>query len=113
VVRYALGEQAGIIKKYLSVENPLSSSPLNAAFKEDREVMGTWKQLMSDPKPEQHQGLYATPLCASPIQVRGRAVGCFLIGFNPSRIIDSKDMKKIAQVRRLVAISAMQRVGGS
>ena len=113
VVRYALGEQAGIIKKYLSVENPLNSSPLKAAFKEDREVMGTWQQLMSDPKPEQHQGLYANPLCASPIQVRGRAVGCFLIDFSPSRIIDSKDMKKIAQVRRLVAISAMQRVGGS
>ncbi len=113
VVRYALGEQAGIIKKHLSVENPLENSPLKAAFQNNTEVMGTWKQMMRQQESEQHKTLCANQLCASPIQVKGRPVGCFLLDFNASRIIDTKDLKKIAQVRGLVAISAMKRAEGS
>ena len=75
--------------------------------------MGTWKQMMRQQESEQHKTLYANQLCASPIQVKGRPVGCFLLDFNASRIIDTKDLKKIAQVRGLVAISAMKRAGGS
>jgi len=113
VVRYALGEQAGIIKKRLSVKNPLNSPPLKAAFQNDMEVMGTWKQLMEQQESDQQESLYANQLCASPIQVKGRAIGCFLVDFNSSRVLGAKDLKKIAQVRGLVAISAMQRAGGS
>ncbi len=112
VVRYALGEQAGVIKRYISIHSPLEKPPLKAAFQKDVEVMGTWGQLMSEKDSDHWQGLCRNQLCASPIQVRGRPLGCFLVDFAPSRVINSSHMKKIAQVRRLVVISAMKRVGG-
>ncbi len=112
VVRYALGEQAGIIRKHLSLEDPLNRSPLKAAFQQDIEVMGTWQQLMPGYNTDKNGGLHANQLCTSPIQVKGRALGCFMVDFSPDRTIDGRDIKKIAQVRRLVVISALQRVGG-
>ncbi len=112
VVRYALGEQAGVIKRYISIHAPLEKPPLKAAFQKDVEVMGTWGQLMSQKDSDHWQGLCGNQLCASPIQVRGRPLGCFLVDFAPSRVISGRHLKKIAQVRRLVVISAMKRVGG-
>ncbi len=112
VVRYALGEQAGLIKKFIDIQDPLKSSPLKAAFQKDCEVMGTWKQLMPNATVEATGELFSNQLCASPVQVKGKALGCILCDFSPSRKINGKDMKKIAQVRRLVVISAMQRLSG-
>ncbi len=111
VVRYALGKNAGIIKKHFQGSNPLERPPLNAAFQQDSEVMGTWAHLIA------HQYLKecsmdANAVCASPVKIKNRTLGCFLLDFNPSREINGKLLKKIAQIRRLVVLSALQRVQG-
>ena len=111
MVRYALGKHAGIIRKHFQGSNPLERPPLNAAFQKDSEVMGTWHHLIA-PECLKEGSMDANAVCASPVRIRNLALGCFLLDFTPSREINGKLLKKIAQIRRLVVLSALQRMQG-
>ena len=88
-VRYALGKHAGFIKTHLSLSNPLNRPLLKMAFQENTEITGMWNQIIPDGG-QDIDTLRANQLCASPIMVKSKALGCFLVDFRPGTSIDGK-----------------------
>ncbi len=112
LARYGLGLGVKSIKEKLRIPFPVKVPPLSTAFRQNKEVVGTWGQipLVGGTRDDE---LDSKLVCVSPLVIQGRPIGCFLLDravtgdrFQP------KDLKRVAAIRQLVVMATRQRASG-
>ncbi len=112
IARYGLGEQVGLIKKTLSIPLPFESAALNEAFKTGQEILTTWDNVLASVTDAGLVGMMADrSVCVSPIVVKGRILGCFLMD-RATEALGQRDLKKITSIRQLVVLATANRTMG-
>ncbi len=108
VARYGLGIAVKGLKDGLRIPFPSKSQPMATAFNKEQEVVTTWGQIPSVAMIEPEERLKRL-VCISPLVVKGRPLGCFLMDrFKSGDRFDAKDLKRIRAIRQTVVLATTQ-----
>ena len=107
LVRCGVGNRLKEIKSHFRVDFPVESQPLGRALKDNKEMVGKWSQIPTV------NGVWKNDLreknvCVSPLVIRGRSIGCFIV---EKEFFSAKDIKKISSIRQLIVLATKQ-MGG-
>jgi HD-like signal output (HDOD) protein len=107
-VRYGVGEDVEGLQGRLVIPFPPQTAVLKQAFERASETVGTPEEILGSSSP----GLVAENgrLCVSPLVIRDRAIGCFLLDRrNGKDAFVERHLQRIRAVRHLVVIATRQR----
>ena len=108
LARYGLGVAVKGLKEELRIPFPSQTQPVAAAFSKVDEVVTTWGQIPSAGRIEPPDHLQRL-VCISPLVVKGRPLGCFLMDrFRSGDRFTPKDLKRIKAIRQTVVMATAQ-----
>lgn len=107
-VRYGIGEDVEGLQGRLVIPFPPKTAVLKKAFEQASEMVGTPEEILGSASVELRTE--NGRLCVSPLVIRDRAIGCFLLDrVNGKDAFGDRHLQRIRAVRHLVVVATRQR----
>lgn len=107
-VRYGIGDHVESFRTRVDLSFPPRSPALKTAFDKGTESLGRMEEISGgeDGLPETH----GSHLCVSPLVIKGRGIGCFLLGRGEKQgPFASDDLRRVRTVRHLIVLATQRR----